>query len=84
MTVTAQGGCVARDVEQPCEADGLSVVFGAVSDTGELPEQDPIYMKLIADICRYWWTYAWWRRGLVDRLLRPCLRQSDICSRGSS
>lgn len=36
MTVTAQGGCTARDVEQPCEAEGLSVVFGAVSDTGNI------------------------------------------------
>ena len=34
MTVTAQGGCTARDVEQPCEAEGLSVVFGAVSEIG--------------------------------------------------
>ena len=35
MTVTAQGGCIAWDVEQPCEAEGLSAVFGAVSETGE-------------------------------------------------
>ena len=34
MTVTAQGGCIAWDVEQPCEKEGLSVVFGAVSETG--------------------------------------------------
>lgn len=33
-TVTAQGGCLARDVEEPAEAEGLSVVFGAVNDTG--------------------------------------------------
>jgi len=35
MTVTAQGGCVARDLEQPAEAEGLSVVFGAVNETGK-------------------------------------------------
>ena len=40
MTVTAQGGCTARDVEQPCEAEGLSVVFGAVSETGDIPPLD--------------------------------------------
>ena len=36
MTVTAQGGCIARDIEQPCEAEGLSAVFRAVSKTGEI------------------------------------------------
>lgn len=34
MTVTAQGGCIARDLEQPAETEGLSVVFGAVNVTG--------------------------------------------------
>ncbi len=36
MTVTAQGGCLAGDVEQRCEAEGLSAVFGAVNETGEI------------------------------------------------
>ncbi|KAL4940985.1 hypothetical protein BDV06DRAFT_223587 [Aspergillus oleicola] len=34
MTVAAQGGCVARDVEVPLEAEGLGAVFGAVNETG--------------------------------------------------
>ncbi|GES63905.1 hypothetical protein ATETN484_0009059200 [Aspergillus terreus] len=34
MTVTAQGGCIARDVELPLEAEGLATVFGAVNETG--------------------------------------------------
>ncbi len=34
-TVTAQGGCTAADVEQPAEAEGLSVVFGVVNETGK-------------------------------------------------
>lgn len=36
MTATAQGGCIARDVEEPCGAVGLAPVFGAVNETGEL------------------------------------------------
>lgn len=35
MTVTAQGGCIARDVELPLEAEGLAAVFGAVNETGK-------------------------------------------------
>ncbi len=34
-TVTAQGGCTAADVEQPAEAEDLSVVFGVVNETGK-------------------------------------------------
>ena len=48
MTVTAQGGCIARDVEQPCEAEGLSVVFGAVNDTGGIWSLDP---DLVTSLC---------------------------------
>ena len=33
--VTAQGGCIAADVEQAAEAKGLSVVFGQVNETCE-------------------------------------------------
>ena len=33
MTVTAQGGCVAGHVEQPCEAERLSAVFEPVNET---------------------------------------------------
>ena len=36
MTVTAQGGCVAGDVEKPCDAEGLSAVFGAVNEPGSI------------------------------------------------
>jgi FAD/FMN-containing dehydrogenase len=35
MTVTAQGGCIARDVEIPLEQEGLAAVFGAVNETGK-------------------------------------------------
>lgn len=34
MTVTAQGGCLAADLEKPLDAKGLSIVMGAVNDTG--------------------------------------------------
>ena len=34
MTVTAQGGCLARDLEIPAAAEGLYVVLGNVHDTG--------------------------------------------------
>ncbi|KAG8525241.1 uncharacterized protein KY384_008885 [Bacidia gigantensis] len=33
-TVTGGGGCVAGDLEKPAEAEGLSVVFGAINETG--------------------------------------------------
>lgn len=66
MTVTAQGGCVARDVEQPCEAESLSVVFGAISETGDIQSLDTSLLASGADPCRYWWTYAWRWRGLAD------------------
>lgn len=36
MTATAQGGCLAEQVEVAAEAEGLSVVLGNVNDTGEL------------------------------------------------
>lgn len=36
MTATAQGGCLAEQVEVAAEAEGLSVVFGNVNETGEL------------------------------------------------
>ena len=35
-SVKAQGGCLAKDVEDAADADGLSVVLGAVNDTGIL------------------------------------------------
>ena len=34
-TVKAQGGCLAKDVEDAAYAEGLSVVMGAVNDTGK-------------------------------------------------
>lgn len=34
MTVTAQGGCTARDVELPCDAEGVSATFGNINETG--------------------------------------------------
>lgn len=34
LTITAQGGCQARDLEGPADAEGLSVVMGAVNYTG--------------------------------------------------
>jgi len=34
LTVTAGGGCRAKDVELPLHEEGLYAVFGAVSDTG--------------------------------------------------
>jgi FAD/FMN-containing dehydrogenase len=34
LTITAQGGCQAIDLETPLQKLGLSVVLGAVSDTG--------------------------------------------------
>ena len=40
-TATAQGGCLAKDVEAPAEAEGLSVVFGAVNVTGNRRNQFP-------------------------------------------
>lgn len=35
MTATAQGGCLAQDIEFPAEAEGLSVVFGVLNETGK-------------------------------------------------
>lgn len=35
MSITAQGGCRAIDLETPLQELGLSVVLGAVNDTGE-------------------------------------------------
>lgn len=34
MTVTAGGGCLARDIEFPAEKEGIMVGFGAVNETG--------------------------------------------------
>jgi hypothetical protein len=34
-TATAQGGCLAEQVEVAAETEGLSVVFGNVNETGE-------------------------------------------------
>ena len=34
MTVKAGGGCLARDVEMPCEKEGIMVGFGAINETG--------------------------------------------------
>ncbi|KAH8645912.1 hypothetical protein BGZ60DRAFT_424785 [Tricladium varicosporioides] len=34
MTITAQGGCRAIDLETPLQVEGLSVVMGAANDTG--------------------------------------------------
>ena len=36
-TVTSGGGCLARDLEKPAEAEGLGVVFGVVNETGLIP-----------------------------------------------
>ena len=35
MTVSAQGGCLAEQVELAAEAEGLLVVLGVVNETGE-------------------------------------------------
>ena len=34
MKISAQGGCLAEQVETAAEAEGLLVVFGAVNETG--------------------------------------------------
>ena len=44
-TVTAGGGCLAADLEYPAEKEGLSVVFGAVNETGE-PDYSAYYALL--------------------------------------
>ena len=36
IAVTTQGECIARDLEQPAEDEGLFVVLGAVNDTGKI------------------------------------------------
>lgn len=35
MTVRAQGGCIAKDIESILDSEGLAAVFGAVNETGE-------------------------------------------------
>ena len=35
LSITAQGGCQAVDLESPLQAEGFSVVMGAANDTGE-------------------------------------------------
>lgn len=35
-TVTAQGGCLAADVEEAADVEGLTVPFGAVNETGKV------------------------------------------------
>ena len=45
MKVTAGGGCLAEDVEIPCEKEGIMVGFGAINETGSLlplPPYPPI------------------------------------------
>jgi hypothetical protein len=35
MTVSAQGGCIAADIEKPIGAQGYYAVFGAYNETGK-------------------------------------------------
>jgi hypothetical protein len=45
MTFTAQGGCLAEALDIAAEKEGLSVVMGAVNDTGNHSRHEHIYSK---------------------------------------
>jgi hypothetical protein len=83
MTATAQGGCLAEQVEVAAEAEGLSVVFGNVNETGKIKNLLKSSLRNDSDNFRYRWIDP--RRGLrmAHWPIRPCYRQLALSKNGN-
>ena len=80
MTAMAEGGCLAADVEQAAEAEGLSVVFGAVNETGM---GFTLWVMSLSNNIRYWGIDTWRRNRCAYRPAWSHIRQSAWGSYGS-
>jgi hypothetical protein len=87
MTATAQGGCLAEQVEVAAEAEGLSVVFGNVNETGKIDLLLRCSLRSDSDFsrnCRInpwrWLRMAHW--SIWPRYRQSALRKNGSCKRG--
>ena len=83
MTATAQGGCLAEQVEVAAEAEGLSVVFGNVNETGKIKYLLRYSHSNDSDIPRYCWIDSWRWLRMANGPIRPRYRQSALSQNGS-
>jgi hypothetical protein len=75
MTATAQGGCLAEQVEVAAEAEGLSVVLGVVNETGKIKYLLKYSHRNDIDTSRYCWIDPRRRLRVANRPIRPHYRQ---------
>lgn len=83
MTATAQGGCLAEQVEVAAEAEGLSVVFGNVNETGKIKNLLKYSHRNDFNISRYCWIDPRWWLRMADGSIRPRYRQPALSQNSS-